>query len=226
MKLWTEIERAQFALAVRGYDRDEVDEFLDQTVAAVREIEDKNSALHAKVKVLESELTSRRQNSSSVEHAFLEAVEKKQVMLADAERRANEILERAERTAETSAAGAEVEAIRDQARLMLEQASTMLSDAEREAAMIRSKAVADGEGAVAAIKVEAQKMLAAAQSEAAAIVAGAEQQHDRLAAALRLLQDAVAEMLTTGAERHDVIKVVLEDQADLATEVPGTAVAG
>ena len=226
MKLWTEIERAQFTLAVRGYDRNEVDEFLDETVAAVREIEDKNSALHAKVKALESELVSRRQSSSSVEHAFLEAVEKKQLMLADAERRANEILERAERTAETGAAGEEVEAVRDQARLMLEQASTMLSDAEREAALIRSKAAADGESAVAAIKAEAQKMLAAAQSEAAAIVAGAEQQHDRLAAALRLLQDAVAEMLTTGAERHDVIKVVLEDQDELSTGAPGTAVAG
>ena len=226
MKLWTEIERAQFTLAVRGYDRDEVDGFLDQTVAAVREIEDKNSALHAKVKALESELVSRRQSSSSVEHAFLEAVEKKQLMLADAERRANEILERAEQTAGTNAAAEEVEALRDQARLMLEQASAMLSDAERESAMIRSKAAADGENAVAAIRAEAQKMLTAAQAEAAAIVAGAEQQHDRLAAALRLLQDAVAEMLTTGAERHDVIKVVLEEKAGLPAAEQGTAVAG
>jgi DivIVA domain-containing protein len=226
MKLWTEIERAQFTLAVRGYDREEVDDFLDRTVAEVRDIEDKNSALHAKVKALESELVSRRQSSSSVEHAFLEAVEKKQLMLADAERRANEILERAERTAGTSAAGEEVEALRAQARLMLEQASTMLSDAEREAAMIRSKAAADGEGAVADIKAEAQKMLTAAQSEAAAIVAGAEQQHDRLAAALRLLQDAVAEMLATGAERHDVIKVVLEEHSAQPTDTAGTAVAG
>jgi DivIVA domain-containing protein len=226
MKLWTEIERAQFTLAVRGYDREEVDDFLDQTVAAVREIEDRNSALHAKVKALESELVSRRQSSSSVEHAFLEAVEKKQLMLADAERRANEILENAERSAGTRAAAEEVEALRAQAHLMLEQASTMLSDAEREAAMIRSKAAADGEDAVSAIKAEAQKMLSAAQSEAAAILAGAEQQHDRLAAALRLLQDAVAEMLTTAAERHDVIKVVLEEKAPLPTDATGTAVAG
>jgi len=226
MKLWTEIERAQFTLAVRGYDREEVDNFLDQTVAAVREIEDRNSALHAKVKALESELVSRRQSSSSVEHAFLEAVEKKQLMLADAERRANEILENAERSAGTEVAAEEVEAVRAQARLLLEQASTMLSDAEREAAMIRSKAAADGEDAVAAIKAEAQKMLTAAQSEAAAIIAGAEQQHDRLAAALRLLQDAVAEMLTTGAERHDVIKVVLGENSELPTDTPGTAVAG
>ena len=226
MKVWTEIERAQFTLAVRGYDREEVDEFLDQAVAAVREVEDRNSALLAQVKALESELASRRQSSSSVEHAFLAAVEKKQAMLADAERRANEILERAERTAGTTAAAEEVEALRAQARLMLEQASTMLSDAEREAAMIRSKAAAEGENAVTAIKAEAQKMLTAAQSEAAAIVAGAEQQHDRLAAALRLLQDAVAEMLTTGAEQHDVIKVVLEEHAALAGNDQGTAVAG
>ena len=226
MKLWTEIERAEFTLAVRGYDRDEVDEFIDQMVAAVRVVEDKNSALHAKMKVLESELVNRRLSSSSVEHAFLEAVEKKQLMLADAERRANEILERAERTAGANTAAEEVEAVRAQARLMLEQASTMLSDAERESAMIKSKAVADGENAVAAIKAEAQKMLTAAQSEAAAIVAGAEQQHDRLAAALRLLQDAVAEMLTTGAERHDVIKVVLEENPALALDDQDTAVAG
>ena len=211
VKLWTEIERAQFTLAVRGYDRAEVDDFLDDAVAKVRDIEDKNSALHAKVKALESELATPRQTSSSVEHAFLEAVEKKQLMLADAERRANEILERAESHVATSSAGKEAEAIREQASLMLEQASAMLSDAEREAAMIKAKAVADGESAVTLIRSEAERMLTTAEAEAAAIVAGAEQQHDRLAAALRLLQDAVAEMLTSGAERHDVIKVVLEE---------------
>ena len=29
MKLWTELESAEFTLAVRGYDRNEVDEFID-----------------------------------------------------------------------------------------------------------------------------------------------------------------------------------------------------
>mgnify|MGYP001818630843 CR=1 FL=1 len=211
MKLWTEIEEAQFNLAVRGYDRGEVDDFLDSMVIAVRDIEDRNSALHAKVKALESELVNRREASSSVEHAFLEAVEKKQLMLADAEKRANEILARAESHAASSATGAEVEAIREQAKLMLEQASQMLSDAERESAMIRSRAASDGEVAVSSIRAEAERMLSAAEAEAAAIVAGAEQQHDRLAAALRLLQDAVGEMLSSGAERHEVIKVVLGD---------------
>ncbi len=71
MKLWTELESAQFTLSVRGYDRDEVDDFIDTAVAAVREVEDRSSALHAKVKALESELAVRRQSSSSVEHAFL-----------------------------------------------------------------------------------------------------------------------------------------------------------
>ena len=133
MKVWTEIERAQFTLAVRGYDRAEVDDFLDGIVTAVRTIEDKNSALHGKVKVLESELDSRKQASSSVEYAFLEAVEKKQLMLADAERRANDILARAENHAANSSTAEEANAIREQAKLMLEQASQMLSDAEREA---------------------------------------------------------------------------------------------
>lgn len=226
MKLWTEIEQAQFTLAVRGYDRTEVDEFIDAMVDAVREVEDKNSALHAKVKVLEAEVANSRRTSSSVEHAFLEAVEKKQLMLADAERRANEILERAESHAASSPAAIEAEALREQASLMLEQASGMLTDAERESAMIRSKAAAEGEGAVTAIKAEAERMLAAAEAEAAAIVAGAEQQHDRLAAALRLLQDAVAEMLATGAERHEVIKVVLgeADEAEAHTD-RGAAIA-
>lgn len=213
MKLWTELEGAGFNLAVRGYDRAEVDEFLDAAVIAVREVEDRNSALHAKVKALESELATQRKTSSSVEHAFLEAVEKKQLMLADAEKRANAILSRAESRTANTVAAEDVEALREQARVMLEQASTMLSDAQREAAMIRSKAAADGEAAVGAIRAEADRMLAAAEAEAGAIVAGAEQQHDRLAAALRLLQDAVSEMLTTGAERHDIIKVVLNEDS-------------
>lgn len=226
VKLWTEIEQAQFTLAVRGYDRMEVDEFLDTLVAGVREVEDKNSALYAKVKVLESEVASRRQTSSSVEHAFLEAVEKKQLMLADAERRANQILEQAESHAANSSSAKEAETLREQASLMLEQASGMLSDAERESAMIRSKAAAEGESAVANIKAEAERMLAAAEAEAAAIVAGAEQQHDRLAAALRLLQDAVAEMLTSGAEQHEVIKVVLGNTDEVATHTDrGAAIA-
>ena len=211
VKLWTEIERAQFSLAVRGYDRGEVDTFIDATVSAVRELEDTNSAMHAKVKALESELAASRQTSSSIEHAFLEAVEKKQLMLADAEKRANEILARAESHAATNAGAAEVAALREQAAIMLDQASQMLNDAERESAMIRSKAAAEGERAVAVIKAEAERMLTAAEAEAAAIVARAEQQHERLAAALRLLQDAVGEMLTNGAERHEVIKAVLAD---------------
>jgi DivIVA domain-containing protein len=216
VKLWTEIEGAQFTLAVRGYDRDEVDGFIDATVAAVRAVEDQNSALHGKVKALESELANRHQATSSIEHAFLEAVEKKQLMLADAENRANEILARAESHAANSAAAQEAVAIREQARLMLSQASEMLSDAERESAMIRAKAAADGESAVGQIRAEAQRMLTAAQSEAAAIVAGAEQQHDRIAAALRLLQDAVGEMLSSGAERHEAIRVVLDENSTIA----------
>lgn len=219
MTLWTELESAEFTLAVRGYDRTEVDEFIDGAVSAVRDIEERNSALHAKVNALESELASRRQNSSSIEHAFLEAVEKKQLLLADAERRANEILSRAESHAANKVAAEDVEALREQARVMLEQASGMLSEAQRDAALVRSKAASEGEAAVAEIRIEADRLLAAAEAEAAGIVAGAEQQHDRLVAALRLLQDAVAEMLTTGAERHEVIKVILDGEG--AEPAPG-----
>lgn len=226
MKLWTELEGAQFNLAVRGYDRDEVDDFIDAAVQAVRDIEDRNSALHAKVKALESELASSRQTSSSIEHAFLEAVEKKQAMLENAEKRANEILAKAESHATNAVVAEDVEALREQARLMLEQASEMLSSAQRESAMIRSNAAADGEAVVAQIRAEAERMLTAAEAEAAAIVAGAEQQHDRLAAALRLLQDAVSEMLTSGAERHEVIKVVLDEKSGSpATPDRGAAIA-
>ena len=161
MKLWTELEGAEFNLAVRGYDRTEVD-------------------------------------------SFIEAVDKKQAMLADAEKRANEILARAESHAANLTAAEDVEALREQASLMLEQASTMLASAQREAAIIRSKAIADGEEAVARIRGEADRMLAAAEAEAAAIVAGAEQQHDRLAAALRLL--------------HEVIKVILDEEPTTAPQ--------
>lgn len=222
VKLWNEIERAQFSLAVRGYDRGEVDAFIDATVAAVRELEDRSAALHGKVKAVELELASRRETSSSIEHAFLEAVEKKQLMLADAEKRANEILANAESHAANNDRGAEVEALREQAKLMLDQASMMLEDAERESAMIRSKAAAEGERAVAVIKAEAERMLTAAEAEAAVIVAGAEQQNERLAAALRLLQDAVGEMLTTGSQRHEIIKAVLDpDKAhNVAPSIP------
>jgi cell division initiation protein len=226
VKLWTKLEGVEFTLAVRGYDRNQVDEFLDSAVIAVREVEDRDSALHAKVKALESELAARRQSSSSVEHAFLEAVEKKQLMLADAEKRANEILSGAASHAATAGSAEDVEALRHQARELLEQASTMLSDAQREAVMIRSKASAEGEAAAASVRAEAGRMLAAAEAEAAGIVAGAEQQHDRLAVALRLLQDAVSEMLTTGAEQHDVIKVALgEDSRASQGDNHGAAIA-
>lgn len=209
MKLWTEIEGAEFTLAVRGYDREEVDAFIDAVVVGVREVEEENSALHAKVKKLATEIDSNRAKSTSVEHAFLEAVEQKQRLLADAERRATEILAAAESHAGKSEAEKEVAALRSQSRLMLEQAREMLAAAEREAASIRLAAAGDGEAAVAAIKAEAERMLAAAESEAVGIVEGAQKQHDRLVAALRLLQDAVGEMLTTGAQEHDAIKVVL-----------------
>lgn len=226
MKLWTELESAQFTLSVRGYDRDEVDDFLDRFILAVRDVEDRNSALHAKIKVLESEVATRKETSSSVEHAFLDAVEKKQLMLADAERRADEILAKAESHAASTVAADEAEVLRAHAGEMLDQASEMLADAERESVLIKSRAAAEGEEAVAMIRAEADRMLAAASTEAGAIVAGAEQQHDRLAAALRLLQDAVADMLVAGAERHDVIKVVLDsDEVAALQDNRGVAIA-
>jgi DivIVA domain-containing protein len=226
MKLWTEIEGAEFTLAVRGYDREEVDAFLDAAIVGVREVEEENSALHAKVNKLVNELESTRAKSTSVEHAFLEAVEQKQRMLADAERRATEILAAAESHVGKSEAEKEVAGLRSQARLMLEQAREMLAAAEREAASIRLAAAGDGEAAVAAIKAEAEKILAAAESEAAGIVEGAQKQHDRLVAALRLLQDAVREMLVTGAQKHEAIKVVLDaTDSTSASQVEDAAIA-
>lgn len=221
-KLWSDVENAEFTLAVRGYDRGEVDDFIDRTARAVRDVEEQNSALHAKLKTLETDLAATREKASSVEHAFLDAVEHKQRLLAEAEQEAIEILAAAESHV-GSVDSAEGSVRREAARKMLEEAAAVLAAAKEESVRIRSAAVADGEAVLEDLRRDAVAMRATAQVEADSIVAGARHRRDQLVAALRLLQEAVREMLETGARDHEAIRVILTETVETASSDPTVA---
>lgn len=91
-----EIEKKTFATALRGYDLDEVDDFLDEVVAAMRELQERiESVERAPEPVASAEI-----DESAVGRALVAAQATADRILADARQEAERILEEARTEAE------------------------------------------------------------------------------------------------------------------------------
>lgn len=118
-----DVQQKTFATAMRGYDLDEVDDFLDKVVISLKDYEQRLRDAQERIATLESELSQRSDQESAISRALVaaqhsadalveDAREEAQRILADAESHASELED--ERDAERRVLGEEIESIRAQ----------------------------------------------------------------------------------------------------------------
>lgn len=122
-----EIQAQQFHVRFRGFDVEEVDEFLEQTAAAVQKLTEENTTLKAKLEAAERKVAAyKRQEKNSME-AIIAAQKISDEMKTKARREAEELLGKAREEAKglEESAGREISELErelDRLRAMKEQA--------------------------------------------------------------------------------------------------------
>jgi cell division initiation protein len=97
-----DVEQKAFTQALRGYQMDEVDDFLDEVVATLRSYEQRLREAQDKIRALESDTSSRGGDESEISRAIITAQRSADLLLAAARAEAETIRGQAE--AETAAA--------------------------------------------------------------------------------------------------------------------------
>lgn len=95
-----DVENKQFTPAMRGYHVDQVDDFLDEVVAALRAHEQKVRDAQDRIRALESDVSSRGSDETTISRAFLAAQRSADALIADAESQAGRIRRDAEMEAD------------------------------------------------------------------------------------------------------------------------------
>ncbi|HJU51407.1 MAG TPA: DivIVA domain-containing protein [Acidimicrobiia bacterium] len=97
-----DVEQKAFTQALRGYQMDEVDDFLDEVVATLRSYEQRLREAQDKIRALESDTSSRGGDESEISRAIITAQRSADRLLAEARTEAETIRSQAE--AETAVA--------------------------------------------------------------------------------------------------------------------------
>jgi DivIVA domain-containing protein len=181
-----ELRDASFASAVRGYDRREVDRYVQRVNRVIAELEvsrsPESAVRHALDRVADQTggiLQRARETAEEITHtAGAEAEE----TTARARAEANEIIAHAKSAAEQMVAEAETEAARrvKQGESELETLRAQGQAARADAEETTARAKVEGSEIVAKAKTEAERIVARANSEAAQRMERAEQQLEAL----------------------------------------------
>lgn len=120
-----DVEHKTFRTALRGYTEEEVDEFLDEIVASLREYEQRLREAAEQVGVLESELEASREAESAIRRTFIAAQRTADQMIEEAQVEAKKIVsdaraEAAENESERARAREEAQAEIDGMRKAVE----------------------------------------------------------------------------------------------------------
>lgn len=86
-----DIQQKTFGPELRGYNMDEVDDFLDEVVAALKDYEQRVSDAQDRIRALEVELSTRGEDESAISRALVAAQKQADTLLADAEADAERI---------------------------------------------------------------------------------------------------------------------------------------
>lgn len=87
-----DVEHKTFRTSLRGYTEEEVDEFLDEVVASLREYEQRLREASEQVGVLESELEASREAETAIRRTFIAAQRTADQMIEEAQVEAKKIL--------------------------------------------------------------------------------------------------------------------------------------
>ncbi|MGA7270356.1 MAG: DivIVA domain-containing protein [Acidimicrobiia bacterium] len=213
-----EIRRASFRTAFRGYDSEEVAEFLERVAAAVEELVQQRDRLSSRLgefadKDLKSEFENVGREVASVLEAARTAAESiRDRATADASRWRTEATAEAE--AVIKAARQDAEAMRsdawttssqmlDQVRAQTEEMArtaereslAVLGEAEREAHRLTSSARREAEDTVRNAKMESEKWVTDARAEHDDIIASAHRQADAAQERTRALEQRRQELM-------------------------------
>ena len=90
-----DVEQKAFTQALRGYQMDEVDDFLDEVVATLRAYEQRLRDAQEKARALETDASTRGGDESAISRAFVAAQRSADAIVADAQAEAEKIRERA-----------------------------------------------------------------------------------------------------------------------------------
>lgn len=191
------VERQSFTVERRGYDRDQVDQFLKQITASISSLEENLRDALIQKRELERRRVGKIEVEDSVESAYVAAAEAKHKLLTDAEERASLMLrdaeiERAKLLEEPKAAA---DRARKDAEGLLLQAQARLDAAGAEADAIRAEA--DAIRADATRLVEAEVEAVREDAERARVEAASES--DRVLTAARAEAEATLAKATTEA---------------------------
>jgi cell division initiation protein len=90
-----DVEQKAFTQALRGYQMDEVDDFLDEVVTTLRGYEQRLRDAQEKIRALEVEVSNRGGDEGAISRAFVAAQRSADAMVAEAEAEAEKIRQRA-----------------------------------------------------------------------------------------------------------------------------------
>lgn len=110
-----DVQQKTFATAMRGYDLDEVDDFLDNVVIALKDYEQRLRDAQERITTLESDLSKRSDEESAISRALVAAQRSADSLVEDAREEAQRIL------AEAESQASELEGDRDEQRRLLQE---------------------------------------------------------------------------------------------------------
>jgi len=208
---------ADFEQVRRGYDPIAVTSFLTKLSENARRLEAALANANARFNALERRLKDSEANKSQVSAAFVAAADAKQALLADAERQANRILERArEKASRLSGPHEDLEQNRRELADLMLQAKRRAAAAEEEAARILEAARQEAEELTSQTRATALSAVTESKAEAERLLAEATNEYRRVSLMLRGLKSAVREMVVEAEKEHEEIRVVLSDGAAVA----------
>jgi len=240
------IDAVEFVVVRRGYESASVDNFLMSLRTHVTTLEDQLRRAQVKVASLEKKIAGIQEREAASEAAYFAATEAKQKLLKEAEAKAAEIIREATAGAQADDGGGE-HIRRDAERILLQakkqlkavereraaaesQTETIVREAQRRADDLVTSAEAEAAERVAAATDEGRGIVTEARRVALETVAGSQRDAEELLSATRLEQNqiiehlralkaAVADMLETGAESSERIRVILGDGAIAAETI-------
>ena len=152
-----DVEQKAFTQALRGYQMDEVDDFLDEIVTTLRASEQRLRDTEEKIRALEAEATTRGGDETTISRAILVAQRSADALLADARGEADRITREAKAETEILRSEREMERGRLQGQIdgMRERVSGLRATLAHLSAAVSGEVV-EMESEIEAVAVELQ----------------------------------------------------------------------
>jgi DivIVA domain-containing protein len=222
-----DVQQKTFGTALRGYDLDEVDDFLDEVVTSLKGYEQRLVEAQARIQALESELADKGDSESAISRALVAAQRSADMIIEDANREAARLLADARTQSEM------MEAVRQEERAKLDlEISSMKAGVAEVRDKVRALAtslegdVEEMERSVAAAEAQLTGDEPKASPDASPDAAAAATVAPGFAVAVEAIADDQADMGTqdepSAASLHEVVDVesVTETALDLEPDDP------